>query len=93
MTKQKYRFNWGYASGIGVWAMGTEVELDFATAAHLLRDSPGCISPVEDEPAAVADRAVDAPPSDRMQRRRNDRGNESPIDRTTFRATKDKGGA
>lgn len=68
---QTYRFNHSYKSNVGTWGKGETAELPDALAAHLLTDSPGCISPVKPKPEPESEpdddtRAADAPPHDRQ---------------------------
>lgn len=66
-----YRFNWRYSSSLGTWEAGSEQPFDDALAAHILRDSPGCMDEVKAEPEKVEEdepktRAVDKPANDRQ---------------------------
>lgn len=81
-----YRFLKPYRSSFGQWSAGDTADFDDETAAWLGRDEPGCLELVTEE------RAVDAPPSDRMVRKpRNDRGGgEGPMSKADFKAVKDK---
>lgn len=63
-----FKFNWRYSSGVGSWEKGAEHPFDDELAAHILRDSPGCMDEVkapEPEPEPET-RAKDKPPSDRQ---------------------------
>lgn len=68
----RYRFQWSYRSGWGTWAEGDEHDFEPAVAEAINRDSPGVLVPVAVEvefvPAPALERAVDAPPQDRMRR-------------------------
>jgi hypothetical protein len=63
-----YRFLKPYRSSFGQWSAGDTADFDDDTAAWLGRDEPGCLELVTEE------RELKSPPSDRMQRTRNDRG-------------------
>lgn len=73
---------------------GETVELDPAAAAWINRDSPGTLQPVTDAAERAPDRAPEAPPQDRMvrrpQRRGQDPGGGETINRTNFKAVRDK---
>lgn len=84
---KQYRVLWDYTSGYGgPWEAGDVISLDDALAEAINRDSPGVLSLL-----GVADDAAPiAPPADRQMKRRKDRGDASPIDKTTFKAVKEK---
>lgn len=67
-----YRFNWRYSSGLGTWDVGSEQPFDDALAAHILRDSPGCMDEVKPEPEPEkpepVTRAADKPGNDRQMK-------------------------
>lgn len=84
-----YTLQWNYASNLGgPWAEGETVALDEARAADINRDSPGVLlelGPVDDEPIPDA--------RDRMVKKAKRRGLDGPvelIDKTTFKAVRDK---
>lgn len=85
----RFRATQDYRSGLGDFTAGQEVDLPEDMAAHINRDSPGTLEPV------AATRQIDAPPADRMVKtaRRRDRqgdpGDQGPITRDDFKATKD----
>lgn len=85
----KYAVQWDYSSGLGgPWAAGETVELDETRAADINRDSPGVLIL-----AGAADEAPIPAARDRMVKRAKHRGvggEQSPIDKTTFKAVKDE---
>ena len=89
----RFLFGWDYRSNLGAGTKGEAVDLESDVADAINRDSPGVLTPEVVAPALVDDeadtRALDAPPSDRMQRTRNDRGAQSPIDKTTAKAVRE----
>jgi len=96
----QYTVQWSYHSGIGgPWAAGEIVKLSPAHAEALNRDSPGVLIETRllASGAVMVDAAPDADPipdaRDRMVKRaahRGQGGKQSPIDRTTFKAVRDK---
>lgn len=98
----RYRFLLDYRSHAGAWAAGDAADLSADLAAWLSRDSPGCIEEIVDAPEQPeepepTERALDAPPADRMvknatvRERRRRRGNEGAMTTADFGAV--KGGA
>ena len=80
---QQYTFTQRYRSSYGEGDTGDEVTLTDDQAADINRDSPGTLVAVT--------RAVEHAPNNRQvtaAKNRNDRGAESPIDKTTFKAVK-----
>lgn len=90
----RYRVARDYRSGLGVFALGQEVDLPEDFAAHINRDSPGVLEPVA--PEAAGARQLERPPADRMVRnaRRRDRegdpGDQGAITKTDHKAVRDK---
>ena len=80
----QYTFQWRYASSYGSGAEGETVDLDEATAAAINRDSPGVLA------FAASERAVAGAPKDRQVKGAQNRAAESPIDKTTYKAVRDK---
>ncbi len=84
----QYIVQWNYSSGIGgPWAAGEIVTLDAVRAVAINQDSPGVlveVGPVEDAPIPEA--------RDRMIKRaqRRGQGPQAAIDKTTFKAVRDK---
>lgn len=85
IVQQFYASRGPDGAGLGPWGPGDSVELGDAQAAWVNSDAPGTL-------AAAADvRAVETPPKDRMLRRQKTRiENTGPIDKTVYRAVKDK---
>jgi hypothetical protein len=84
-----YIVQWSYTSGIGgPWAAGEIVTLDADRAVAINQDSPGVlveVGAVPDGPIPEArDRMV------KKAHRRGQDGDQSPIDKTTFKAVRDK---
>lgn len=83
-----YIVQWDYTSGLGgPWAAGETVELDETRASDINRDSPGVLAlvgPVDEAPIPEA--------RDRMVKRakRRGQGEQSAIDKTTFKAVRDE---
>lgn len=63
----RWVYQWDYRSSYGAGQRGDVVELSEAEAAAINRDSPGVLVPEGET------RSVEAPPSDRMQRRARER--------------------
>lgn len=72
----RYVVRWDYATPRYEMAAGEEIELPEEIAAHINRDSPGVLLPVETPAPEPGGRDVARPPADRMQRpaRRRDAG-------------------
>lgn len=67
----RYIVGHNYTSNLGAFVEGSEVEINDDFAAHINRDSPGTLLPVNDAPKA---RAEDHPPHDRMIKTARKRG-------------------
>lgn len=78
----QYTFQWRYTSSYGSGAEGETVDLDEATAAAINRDSPGVL--------VAGKRAMASAPKDRQVKGAQNRAAESPIDKTTYKAVRDK---
>lgn len=93
MSEQTFRVTQNYQSSLGAYAKGDVVTLPEDFAAHINRDAPGTLEPVED---VAKTRVVDAPPADRMVRtsRRRDRqgdpGDQGAMSREDFKAVRDR---
>lgn len=100
----RFRFTQRYASGLTVGAKDDVVEITEELAALVNNDSPGTLTEVkmvevvEAEPQPEVEkpdtRSLDTTPHDRMvhaaPKKRTDREPEEPIDKTTFKAVKDR---
>lgn len=69
-----YKANWDYSSSLGAFTEGDVVEFDDELAAHINRSSPGVLVPVRVHVEEPRERALDAPPSDRMVHSAKKRG-------------------
>lgn len=80
-----YTFTQSYRSSYGQGDKGDVVELSEAQAADINRDSPGTL-----ELQKQSARAVEKAPNNRQVTAAKNRGKEEPIDKTTFKAVRDK---
>ena len=67
----RYIVGHNYTSNLGAFVQGSDVEINDDLAAHINRDSPGTLLPVNEAPEA---RAEDHPPHDRMVKTARKRG-------------------
>ena len=94
---QRYTVQWNYTSGLGgPWVQGEIVKLSPDLAEAVNRDSPGVLIETSALAAVLSDVPDDDPipeAKDRMVKRAKHRGQGGPqevIDKTTFKAVKDK---
>ena len=83
----EFKYTQRYRSSYGQGDKGDVVDLPDDQAADINRDAPGTLEPVTEK------RAVEKAPNNRQvtgARNRNDRGTQEPIDKTTFKAVRDK---
>jgi hypothetical protein len=95
--KQTYTVNWRYKSNLGgPWQAGDEVELEPDVAQAIDNDSPGVLTLVEQGPPdkPTADRQVKMAHKRTVERHMpgepEQPSTQEPIDKTTFKAVRDK---